>query len=197
MYPALLMMTGYGLGLTYSERWSDLHNLLSRVIINRQVQKRRRLVDAVFLKVSPDNDKAIFNNMEGLERHKAPLSTHLFNLFRTWRSDLDGGATDYLPLYARYEAVCSLAAYEGYEETDMVAALDQIKLNRGSGYQGLWMPITGLTWNHDAQTSVLDDLKSGELRDKLVSAGFAHGNPHVINFFLQNLAHLQLYMSYR
>jgi hypothetical protein len=88
-YPALLVFTAYGLGLTRSERWRTLHGLFS-AMIPRKYKGPRRIVDELFLqKWSGVDEKAYWNRIDG-KSHRTPLSDRLLGIFTEWSKSFAG-----------------------------------------------------------------------------------------------------------
>lgn len=79
-YPAVLVFTAYGLGLTRAERWVALHKLFDAVI-DREQGKPIRVIETLFLCAWEGSSGDAWRMVEGLERHKSPLSEHLLGLF--------------------------------------------------------------------------------------------------------------------
>lgn len=86
-YPAVLLMTAYGLGLARAERWKTLHDLFS-LSMPREERDPKRVVNSLFLWDWKGWDDNLWNNVEGFmtgnNRRKTPLSDHLLDIFSEW-----------------------------------------------------------------------------------------------------------------
>jgi hypothetical protein len=107
-YPAVLLMTAYGLGLTRAERWKTLHDLFS-LSMPREERDPKSVVNSLFLWDWKGWDDNLWNNVEGFttgsNRRKTPLSDHLLDIFSEWGDAFLGVPTDNALLFDRFEAL--------------------------------------------------------------------------------------------
>jgi hypothetical protein len=169
-YPAVLVMSGYGLGLIRSERWSELHDLFTVRIQGRNSDETKRAVERLFLLAWPGGSNDYWKNLEGLERRKTALSDHLFMLFESWSSSFVGVLPDFEQLYESWEILGSLAYLEGAEIAELDAALAA-----PSPDSFVWFPIGRSGWNERVRKRLLGDLLSDGTRSSLIKAGFGKG----------------------
>jgi SIR2-like domain len=89
-YPAVLVFTAYGLGLTRSERWRTLHRLFSATV-SRQHREPRKIVDELFLWKWPGiEEKSWWSRINGQRPRRTPLSDHLLDVLQSGaRASLD------------------------------------------------------------------------------------------------------------
>ena len=169
-YPAVLIFTAYALGLTRSHRWQVLHGLLESTI-PRKLQEPTRVVETLFLWAWEGGRNEIWQQIEGLERRKTPLSDHLLQVFEAWSSGFVGLGTPFEDLFERFEVLASLAYLESVELSQLEQALaDQTGQNR------VWTPVGRSCWNSSVRERVLSEVVAGDLREALLKAGFANGD---------------------
>jgi hypothetical protein len=112
-YPAALIFTAYGLGLTRAGRWRALHDLLSSVL-HGEYSLPTRTVDALFLWwKGTEND--VWKQLEGLEQRKTPYSDRLFAKFSSWSKNFLGFTSDFELIFERFEMLGSLVHRGKYE----------------------------------------------------------------------------------
>jgi hypothetical protein len=95
-YPAVLVFTAYGLGLTRSERWHALHSLFEAAI-SRQHKQPRKVVDELFLETwsGLKDQKKFWNQIDGSRTRSTPLSDHLLRIFAEWGKSFVGLSPDF------------------------------------------------------------------------------------------------------
>jgi hypothetical protein len=79
-YPAVLVFTAYGLGLTRAARWRSLHSLFD-FTVDQQYREPLRAIETLFLWAWKGTENDAWKQIEGLEQRRTPLSDHLFELF--------------------------------------------------------------------------------------------------------------------
>ena len=85
LYPVVLLIAAYGIGLARAERWSTFHRLLS-FPANRESQEPARIVDVLHLSAWNANDNQIWQTLGDLDRRKTPLSDRVCQLLDNWSS---------------------------------------------------------------------------------------------------------------
>jgi hypothetical protein len=94
-YPAVLVFTAYGLGLTRRERWPALHSLFTAAIA-RQHKEPRKVVEELFLWTwSGIEQKSWWNQIDGTGLRRTPLSDHLLRIFEEWGKTFVGLSPDF------------------------------------------------------------------------------------------------------
>lgn len=189
-YPAVLVFTAYGLGLTRGEKWGALHVLFDSAIR----QKHRdsiRIINALFINSWVGGEKDIWQQIEGLERHKTPLSDHLFALFLEWGKAFFGLMTDFELTFGRFEILGALAYLEiNGKETVQQSHTDNL-------YNGwTWMPLGRVGWNTSNSTSILSDIQSEPMKSRLIRDGFANRDAEFIDIFIENFRRMAKRMQW-
>lgn len=161
-YPAVLIFTAYGIGLTRAERWATLYRFFSWEIFEQQSGKTYRVVEKLFLKIWI----------------ATPRSPHLFDIFSEWERSFIGILPDFDLLYRRFEILASLAHLK--DEPETMRQLD------GSGYFNLSIPVGRNAWNHSVRERLIEELQSDPMRKDLLKAGFANSNKDLFELFFQN-----------
>lgn len=191
-YPAVLLMTAYGLGLTRAERWKTLHELFS-LSMPREDREPKRVVNSLFLWEWKGWDDNIWNNIEGFttanSRRRTPLSDHLLDLFSEWGATFLGAPTDSALLFDRFEALGALVHLEENSESSL-----RDQLEKGDGK--VRMSVGRLGWRNEGRRSIEHELKSPATRQQLLKAGFAFGSEAYLDLFLQNLSRIARWMEW-
>lgn len=178
-YPAVLVFTAYGLGLTRAGRWATLHRLFDAAI-ERRHRKPVRAVEALFHSSWKGDSDDIWKHMEGLERRHTPLSDHLLTVFTEWAKRFTGLTPDFELLFERYEMLGALAYFEQEDKNQVQQAL------QASRQPVAWVPGGRAVWDgHNAEKLVFE-LQAAPVVAALTQAGFAKGDPEFIAVFIEN-----------
>jgi hypothetical protein len=175
-YPALLVFTACGLGLTRASRWKALHELFEAVN-DRKHRKPVRAVEALFLNAWQGSEGHAWKQIEGLEQHKTPLSDYLLTLFTEWSKRFIGLTPDFELLFERFEMLGSLAHLERNEKADIQQALAR---------DWAWMPVGRIGWHENNAERLVSELRSEAMKAALAQAGFAKGDSEFVEVFIQN-----------
>lgn len=191
-YPAVLIFTAYGLGLVRTQRWAALHMLLSAPILLPH-REPERMADLLFLQAWSGGKQDVWKQIEGLDRHKTPLSDHLLALMSEWGKSFAGLSPDFELMFERFEILGSLVYLESTSETE----LEQSLASRGGDYSPLsWMPVGRIGWDSGNKTRLLHELRSEKTKAALFEAGFACRSPRFLELFLENLNRVAQRMSW-
>ena len=171
-YPDVLIFTAYAVGLTHARRWQSLHGLLVSSIRWRD-QELVRAVDALFLGAWDGGENRIWQELEGLDRHKTALSDHLLDVLRDWGGSFIGLVTQFEHLFELFEVLASLA----YLERTELPELEEASAGQPQGWdRGPWMPVGRSGWNLSVRKRVISEIQADELKGALLEAGFANGD---------------------
>ncbi|CAN7215790.1 SIR2 family protein [Phyllobacterium sp. LjRoot231] len=184
-YPAVLFMTGYGLGLTRSRRWSNLHDLLVAPIQKRNERGTERAVEKLFLSAWPGGNNDYWKNLDGFERRKTALSDQLSSLYQDWSKSFVGASPDFERLYESWEILGGLVYLERTDIGEIDAALAQDSPN---GW--VWFPIGRSGWHEDMREQILEGLLSDPMRSELLEAGFANRDTNFLSKTISNYRRL-------
>jgi SIR2-like domain len=180
-YPAVLVFTAYGLGLTRSERWRALHRLFSGMV-RRQHKQPRRIVDELFLqKWSGVAEKEFWNQIHGKGRY-TPLSDRLLAIFTEWSQSFAGLSPDFELMFERFEMLGSLAYMETEEKPTVLA-----KLNAGTH---VYVPIGRAGWHFENREKLIAEISSEPMEAALAEAGFAQGDPEFVRLFIATFSRM-------
>jgi hypothetical protein len=179
-YPAVLVFTAYGLGLTRSERWQSLHFLFS-AMIPRESKKPRRIVDELFLQnwIGVE-EKTWWNQMKGNSR-RTPLSDRLLGIFTEWGKSFAGLSPDFELMYERFEVLGSLVHIE---QNDKGAILLTLKNPAPDNFT--WIPIGRAGWHLQNREKLTAEIGSEPMKTALVAAGFGKGDAAFVELFITN-----------
>jgi SIR2-like domain len=177
-YPAVLVFTAYGLGLTRSERWPALHSLFTAAI-SRQHKEPRKVVEELFLWAwSGIEEKSWWEQIDGAGPRRTPLSDHLLRIFEEWGKSFVGLSPDFELMFERFELLGSLAHLEQQKPTEVQAELDAGNV--------AWVPCGRLGWHSQNRKKLLAEIRSEPVKAALTKAGFAQRNPAFVGLFISN-----------
>jgi len=174
-YPAILAWTAYGLGLVRSSRLAKLHDLFVSSVERPFQQEPKRAVEQLY--IWEGAEEGIWREIEGARYHSA-FSHHLIGLFSGWSDSFIGLTSSFPAAIATFETLASLSVFERESLATAQAALASESFS--------WMPIGHTTFDNSSMRPLLAELVTTEGKQKLIDAGFAHGNPDFIDLFLQN-----------
>ncbi len=179
-YPAVLIFTAYGLGLTKSQRWSTLHQLFTSTLA-RENRDSVRIVASLFLGSWKGGDNEIWQKLQGYDRRKTALDDHLLEIMINWKDSFIGIESNFELLYERFETLASLAHFEGNEVASLETAI-----NDNSRQVLAWMPMGRVGWNSSGFESILQELENESTSIVLLEARFALGLRRLYELFLEN-----------
>ncbi len=183
-YPAVLVFTAYGLGLTRAGRWSVLHRLFDSVI-HREHRQPVRAIEALFLWAWKGTENDAWKQIEGLDKRKTPLSDHLLTIFSEWSKSFIGLAPDFELIFERFELLGSLAHLE---RNDKATVQQELLGEPRNGWA--WMPVGRVGWHEANADQLVSEIQAEPTRDALTQAGFAKGDPEFVDLFVQNFRRL-------
>ncbi|HQT31579.1 MAG TPA: SIR2 family protein [Thiobacillus sp.] len=179
-YPAVLVFTAYGLGLTRAQRWQTLHQLFS-ASLSREYHEPETIVSALFLWSWKGGDNDAWKHYEGLTNRKTALSDHLLELMSEWKSSFIGIEPNYEVLFERFESLGSLACFEENDEAD----LEKAKAARPNEIFAR-MPVGRIGWHSSSFKRIEQEFGNEATIQVLLNAGFAKGKRRVFDLFLEN-----------
>jgi hypothetical protein len=184
-YPAVLVFTAYGLGLVRARRWPTLHALFMSLLAteNREPQN---VVSALFLS-GEGAEQRLWQEFEGLDRRKTPLSDHLLVVMGEWKSSFVGVEPNFELMFERFETLGSLASFESHDEAELENAAKAQSLPVLA-----WMPMGRVGWHGQSARVLVEELESDGFAAELLSAGFAKNRRRFLQLFIQNF---KLYAS--
>lgn len=189
-YPAVLVFTGYALGLLRAGRWSTLHQAFD-TIVHREYREPVRAVEAVFLSAWKGSGTDIWRHIEGFDRRKTPLNDHLLAIFSEWSRNFIGLVSDFELLFGRLELLGSLAHVEHESKNDMQEAL------KGQPYNSfVWMPVGRIGWNSSIKDRLVNEIQAEPIRNSLLQSGFAKSDSEFFDLSMQNFQRVASRMSW-
>jgi hypothetical protein len=177
LYPAVLVFTAYGLGLTRSQRWRTLHRLFS-ADFDLQYREPKRAIEVLFPHCWHGGGSDLWNQLEA-NNLKTPLSDHLYSLFTEWGASFAPLTPNFQSLFERFEILGALAYLEAKPKEEIERTLN--------GEEFLWMPLGRSLWNERNAETILTEIQKEPMKSELVKAGFANGDGaalslHVVNY---------------
>ncbi|HCG39382.1 MAG TPA: hypothetical protein DEW09_09940 [Pseudomonas sp.] len=185
-YPAVLIFTAYGVGLTRSQRWQTLHELLVAPW-PREDRDPKRVVSTLFLDEWKGAKNELWKELEGLDRRKTPLSDHLLEVMTNWRSSFAGVSAEFELVFERFELLAALA----YLEENSEASLEQAFADTPHGLFAR-MPVGRVGWHDSSANALILELQSEATITALLSAGFARNSRR---FFELSIESFKRYMN--
>lgn len=179
-YPAVLVFTAYGTGLTRAQRWKTLHELLVAPW-PREYRDPKRVVSTLFLAAWKGTNQDVWKHLEGLDRRKTALSDHLLDVMSTWRSSYAGVSTDFELVFERFEMLAALAFLEEVDE----ASLEDYAA-KSSGQIFASMPVGRTGWNESSASRLKQEFLSDVVLAALLDAGFARRSRRFLELFVEN-----------
>lgn len=179
-YPAVLIFTAYGVGLTRSQRWKTFHELLVAPW-PREYRDPKRVVSTLFLDEWKGAKNEVWKELEGLDRRKTPLSDHLLDVMTNWRSSFAGVSAEFELVFERFELLAALA----YLEEDSEASLEQAFANTPHGLFAR-MPVGRVGWHDSSANSLILELQSEATITALLDAGFARNSRRFLELSIES-----------
>lgn len=179
-YPAVLVFTAYGIGLTRAARWGALHKFMSATV-HRENRKPQRAVELLQLGAWKGAENEIWQKLEGLDQRKTALSDHLFELMTDWARSFVGLSPDFELLFERFEMMAALVFLGRTKKAEL-----QQSLSGNQAARGAWMPVGREGWHERNQSILIGELQSEQLNSALLKAGFANNDPEFLDLFVAN-----------
>lgn len=179
-YPAVLVFTAYGIGLTRSQRWQTLHALLTAPW-PREYREPQRVVSALFLWSWKGDQQDVWTQLDGLDRRKTALSDHLLDVMSVWKSSFAGISSEFELVFERFETLAALAFLEEASEESLEQALVSMP-------QGLFarMPVGRAGWHESSATALIHEFQSEATIVALLNAGFAKNSRRFLELFVES-----------
>jgi hypothetical protein len=186
-YPAVLVFTAYGLGLTRAERWHTLHEFLRSELGFDHSGQPTWTVERLFLWAwKGGNDVDLWKAVVGAQNY-TPMSDHLFRRFEEWGKTFLTLTPDYSLLFDRFELLSSIAFFERREIDDIKEELK----TRSARWTS--MPIGRIGWNPAKQSLLFAELQREPMRQAILKAGFAKNNAERLQLFFEHLKTFRAY----
>lgn len=189
-YPAVLVFTAYGVALTRAERWRVLRLFLITPW-PREYKDPQRVVSTLFLHAWKGHSDQIWQQLDGLDLHKTPLSDHLFAVMSSWCSSFMGVSVEFELLFARFETLAALAHLEDNSEEYL-----EIESSKPGKRPFAGMPVGRAGWSESSTMAMILELQSDPMAAALVSAGFGKGSRRFIELFVDNFKRFAYQMSW-
>lgn len=180
-YPAVLVFTAYGIGLTKAARWSPLLSLFLATLTSEH-RDPQRVVSTLFLWSWSGGEQQVWQQLDGMERHKTPLSDHLLEIMTHWRKSFTGADANFELLFERFELLASLAAFHENDEAQLETAA---KSSARSDVLA-WMPVGRAGWHSSGARILLQELEDEAYIGELLKVGFAKGSRRFLQLFAEN-----------
>lgn len=186
-YPAVLIFTAYGIGLTKAARWDILLKLFLSVLASEN-RKPQRVISTLFLWSWVGGDKQIWQQLEGFDKRQTPLSDHLLDVMTSWSKSFTGADANFELLFERFELMGSLAAFHKNDEAELEKSAASAATRRDAL---VWMPVG----RSAVARTLLQELEDQSRITALLEAGFAKGSERFLKLFIANFKLCAEHMS--
>lgn len=185
-YTVVLVTAAYALGLVRAQRWHTLCQFFDAQVMSQGLQAVT-IADCLTPNSWDGALRDVWTHLEGLERHRTPLSDHLLDLFTEWGKSFLVPTSDMVLLFERFEVLSSLAVFgQRYD----LASLQRAKREATRGEQFAYAPTGRFAWDWDNYRVLVQELKDDNAyKSALLNAGFARGSPDMVPLFIETLGH--------
>ena len=190
-YPAVLIITGYGLGLVRAKRWRELHKLFNILIDRRFNNEPTRIVENLFLWAWAGGNNEYWKNLDGFSRNKTALSDHMLRLYKDWSKSFVGVLPNLEHLYETWEIIGSLTHLDRNDKANIDHHL--ASEHRDSW---IWCPMGRSGWHSGMRERILQEISSDPTRQELLDVGFAKGEAEFLQSAIGNYQRLAAKMSW-
>ena len=191
-YPAVLLVTAYGIGLVRSKCWRTLHNFLSSEIESGVNEDSHRIVETLFLSSWEGEKNDNWQGLEGMERRKTALSDHLCEIFEKWGDSYLGAVSNFEQLYETWEILGLLVYCERYSVEEL-----QPKSPGGTMRDFVWTPVGRCWWDSRTRDQIIRNIQNVELKQVLLEAGFGKGQREHLDEAIGNFQRFGGYLMWR
>ena len=181
-YPAVLVFTAYGIGLTKASRWDTLLQLFSSGLATEH-REPQRIVSTLFLWSWAGGEQQLWQQLEGMDRRKTPLSDHLLEVMTRWRNSFAGADANFELLFERFELMASLVALHENDEAQLEKAFEASAVRNDVL---AWMPVGRSGWHSATARTLLHELEDETRIAELLKAGYAKGSRRFLQLFAEN-----------
>lgn len=181
-YPAVLIFTAYGIGLTKAVRWDTLLKLFSSALATEH-REPQRIVSTLFLWSWAGGEQQLWQQLEGMDRRKTPLSDHLLEVMTHWCKSFSGAEANFELLFERFELMGSLAAFHENDEAQLEKA---VEASEARNDVLAWMPVGRSGWHSAGARTLLQELEDETRIAELLKTGFAKGSRRFLQLFAEN-----------
>lgn len=180
-YPAVLVFTAYGIGLTRSKRWKTLYKLFNARIGSERGDSTR-VISTLFLSSWRGGDKNIWKFLADMQNRKTPLSDHLLEVMTDWKKGFAGVEANFELLFDRFEILGALASLDENETSQLEDALKRAE----NGNILAYMPVGRAGWSRSSWRTVQQELQQESFILELLDAGFARNSKRFVELFVSN-----------
>lgn len=184
-YPAVLLLYAYGLGLLKGGRFDVLFAWFSQ----RSAASRRdseHIVSTLLLGAWAGGEPETWQQLEGQERKKTPLSDHLHDVLSGWTKDYLLTAREFTRLFETFEILGALAFITLDATKEALVAAHSATGQRNF----VWSPIGRAAWDGDNRDAILASFEEAETRRRLLDAGFAKGDEQFLSLAIESVRRL-------
>jgi hypothetical protein len=182
-YPAVLVLTAYGIGLLKAERWQTSYQLFAATLPSSADHNVSQTVVSALLPQLWEGYDSL--RWEEIEKIPQTLSEHLLEVMTKWQESFVGVEGNFVRLFDRFELMGSLADFDKHDESALKRELEHATAT--SSIQYLFKIPIGRV-DHDASSAcgLLQELEDKAFTSKLLQAGYAKGNERILRLFVKH-----------
>lgn len=181
-YPGVLVLFAWGVGAVRAERWAHVRAALRLEFERPYRDSTYEAVELFYLRFEA-HDKDLWNQLDGMERHLAPLAGHLFDVFTAQLASLFPSLGDFQLAYETFETLASCTLVELRVNKDSLRTA--LEAPGGRGY--VYVPLGPSGWDENRHATLLRRFKEDGPRNHLLAGGFANGDSDYLVLLTRNL----------
>lgn len=189
-YPAFLIFTAYGLGLTRSQRWKTLHELFI-TSWPRDYGEPQTALSTLFFGGWKGSGNDVWKLLDGLGQCRTPLNDHLVEVMNEWRSSFSSMTADFELDFERFEMLGALASLEENSEESLEQSMASNPTNIFAR-----MSVGRIGWDEARAQRLIQELKAEATGGPLLGAGFAKNSQRFVELFIANFQRYARRMSW-
>jgi len=168
--------------LTKAARWDALLKLFTSVLATEH-REPQRIISTLFLWSWKGGEQQLWQQLEGMEGFKTPLSDHLLKVMTQWSKSFTGADANFELLFERFELMGSLAAFHENDEAQLEKT---VEASAARSDVLAWMPVGRVGWHSAGARMLLQELEDESRVEALLKVGFAKGSRRFLQLFTDN-----------
>lgn len=192
-YPAVLLWYAYGMGLLRAGRYESLFRWLT-LSIRKEDRSTKSAVEMLLLGSWSGDDRDVWQQLEGFERRKTPLSDRLHDVSATWSGDYTLTNSEHTRLFEEFEVMGAIAFLTVTAEK---VALQEAISSKSGDRNFVWAPVGRTLWNSEVRSLIFTELEQGRKSAEILKAGFANKDLDYLTLSLESLRRIMGRLEWR
>jgi hypothetical protein len=189
-YPAFLVFTAYGLGLTRSQRWKTLHELFT-ASWPRDYREPKTVLSTFFFDEWKGSDINAWKLLKGFDRRRTPLNDHVLEVMDEWRLSFSNMTADFELDFERFEMLGALVSLEENSEESLEQSMTSNPTQIFAH-----MAVGRIGWDEVRAKRLIQDLKAEVAGGPLLGAGFGKNSQRFVELYIANFLRYAARMSW-